>query len=149
MAFALTGSVARGIDIAGPNFKRGIQQVTLRITGLAANVDLDIGDQTGNFWTQAQADGTYGTLATKVLNNVFVPLASQVTALLAVKSPQLLDRVQVATLAANGEYTLAVDALGPNIAVFAGDGETSFWYIVLEWELNDNIPPIVASYWPS
>lgn len=148
MAFALTGAMARGIDIAGPSQKRGIQQIVLRITGTTADVALDIGTAAGTFWTAAIANTTYGTLASNFLNNVMVPLSSQSTSLVAVKSAQLLDRVQIATPNGAGQYALAVGVLGPNLSFNAADGETAY-YIVLEYELNDLIPPIVASYWPA
>lgn len=144
MAFALTKFSARGIDIAGPSYKRGIQQVVLDITATTADVDLDLGDDAGTFWAAAIANATYGALATKALA-VLQVIVAQSSALVAVKSAQLLDRVQIGTVAGAGEYSLAVVNVRPNIAFNAADGEEAI-KIVLEYELNDNIYPVVATY---
>lgn len=144
MAFKLTGFHARGVDVAGPSYKRGIQQVVLTIEATAADVDLDVGDDSGTFWTAAEADSTYGSLATKaktILNNI----VDQASKLVAVKSQELLDRVQVGTVSGAGEYSVAVQDKRPNIAFNAADGETAIT-LILEYELNDSIYPVVASY---
>lgn len=91
MAFALTKFSARGIDIAGPSYKRGIQQVVLDITGTSADIDLDLGDDSGTFWTAAQANGTYGALATKALE-ILKKIVAQSVALVGVDSQQLATR---------------------------------------------------------
>ncbi len=147
MAFALTGYVARGTDISGPNFKKGTQQVVIRATGTSADVDLDIGDAAGTFWTAAIADTTYGALATKALLSL-QRVAAQSVANVAVSSNQLIDRVQVASLTTTGQFTLANDVIGPNIAFNAGDGETAY-YIILDYELNDRVFPEILSLWPA
>lgn len=97
MAFALTGFSARGIDVKTPTKKRGIQQVVLSVTGAAADVDLDIGDDAGTFWTAAQADATYGALAAKALT-ILNQIVDNAAALVAVKSPELLVKNIVTTL---------------------------------------------------
>lgn len=43
------------------------QQLQLIVYSAAADVDWDIGDFTGTFWTAALADGTYGAVAAKAL----------------------------------------------------------------------------------
>lgn len=91
MAFALTKFSARGIDIAGPSYKRGIQQIVLDITGTSADVDLDLGDDSGTFWTAAKANGTYGALATKSLE-ILKKIVAQSVALVGVDSQQLSTR---------------------------------------------------------
>lgn len=144
MAFALTKFHARAVDIASPSYKRGIQQVVLDITATTADVDLDLGDDSGTFWTAAQGNATYGALATKALE-VLNKIVDQSAALVAVKSQQLIDRVQIATVAAAGQYSLAIQDVRPNIAFNAADGETSM-KIILEYELNDNIFPVIATY---
>lgn len=144
MAFALTGYFARSVEISSSSYKRGIQQVVLNITGAATDVDLDIGDAAGTFWTAAVADGTYGTLASNALTSL-TAIAGQSAALVAVESEQLIDRVQVASLTTTGQYSLAIDAIGPNIAFNAADGELAY-KIILVWELNDYIMPVTASY---
>lgn len=144
MAFALTGYFARSVEIGSTSYKRGIQQVVLNITGTVDDVDLDIGDDDGTFWTAAVADTVYGTLASNALISL-TAIAGQSAALVAVESQELIDRVQVASLSTTGQYSLAIDAIGPNIAVYTADGELTY-KIILVWELNDYIMPITASY---
>ena len=141
MAFALTAFECRGIDIAGPNLKRGLQQVCLTITGTSSDVDLDIGDLDGTFWSAAD-DSSLGAAALLDMTNV----VAQSAACLDIQSPQLLDRVQVASLTTSGQYTVDLsDSVCPNLAFNAADGETAY-YIVLTFELNDGIFPLVKSY---
>lgn len=144
MAFALVAYHARGVDIQGPSYKRGIQQVVLDITATTADVDLDIGDDSGTFWTDCLADSTYGTLAEKAQESL-QRIVAQSAALLGVQSEQLIDRVQVGTVSGAGEFELAVENTRPNIAVNAADGEES-WKIVLTYELNNYSFPEIASY---
>lgn len=144
MAFALTKYEARSVDIASTTYKRGIQEVCLTITGTAADVDLDIGDNSGTFWTDAQADATYGSLATNALQSL-QRIVSHAQALVAVMSQQLLDRVQVASLTTTGQYTLAIQNTRPNLAFDAADGETAY-YIILRYELNQSQFPEIALY---
>lgn len=92
MAFALTKFEARGVKFEGPvPEKRAKQEVVLTITGLSTDVDLDIGSDAGTFWTDAEADSTYGDLATEALAKL-QDIVSKSAALLSVKSQQLLDR---------------------------------------------------------
>jgi hypothetical protein len=143
MAFALTGFASYGVNVVGPSQKRGIQRATLYITGLVTDVDLDLGDDSGTFWTEAQANSTYGELATKALD-VINKIEDRSTSLIAVKSEQLIDRLQVA-VAAGTSYTLAVQAKRPNIEFAAGQGETTY-QIDIEWLLNNFQFPIVSSF---
>jgi hypothetical protein len=144
MAFALTKFEARSIDIASVTYKRGIQQVVLDITGTTADVDLDIGDYSGTFWTAAVANATYGTLASNSLT-VLQQIVAQAAALVEVSSQQLLDRVQVASLTTSGQFSLAIQNTLPNLEFNAADGETAY-KIILTFELNNYIFPIVAQY---
>lgn len=144
MAFALTAFTARQIDIASPQYKGGIQEIVMKITGLTSDVDLDIGDAGGTFWTAAQANTTYGEMAAKALD-IMDRLSDQVDGLVAVESPQLLDRVQVASPSGAGQYSLAIDVLGPNILFNAADGETSY-LIILRYEMKSGQVPIFALY---
>jgi hypothetical protein len=143
MAFALTQFQSYGINVVGPSQKRGIQRATLTITGLVTDVDLDIGDDSGTFWTEAQADATYGQLATKALD-VLQRIEDQSSALIAVKSEQLLDRLQAAA-AAGTSYVLTVQNKRPNILFAASNGETSY-QIDIEWLQNNFQFPIVSSF---
>jgi cytochrome c551/c552 len=143
MAFALVAYHARGVDVVGPSYKRGIQQVVLDITATANDVDLDIGDDSGTFWTAALANATYGALATKALASL-QRIVAQSAALVAVSSEQLLDRVQTAAAGGNGEFALAIQNTRPNITVNAADGETA-WKVILTYELDNYAFPEIQS----
>lgn len=144
MAFSLTKFHAEGIDVGGPA-RRRLQRAVFTIAATAADVDLDIGDDTpGTFWTAALANATYGAVALNVQAFLQV-LDDNVIALFQVNSPQLMDRVQTAAAGGNGEYALAIQNFRPNIAVNAADGETA-WQIECVWELADGIAPRNLSY---
>lgn len=143
MAFSLRRFDASGIDVGG-SVRRRLQRAAFTIVATTADVDLDIGDDSGTFWTAAVADATYGVLASNVLAWLQA-LDDNVAALLDVQSPQLLDRVQTAAASGNGEFARAIQNHRPNITVNAADGETS-WFIECIWELADNIPPQNQSY---
>lgn len=143
MAFALTGFASYGVNVVGPSQKRGIQRATLYITGLVTDVDLDLGDDSGTFWTEAQANSTYGELATKSLD-VLNKIEDRSTAVIAVKSQQLIDRLQAAA-AAGTSYVLTTQGKRPNIEFAAGQGETAY-QIDIEWLLNNFQFPLVSSF---
>lgn len=143
MAFALVGFHARGVEVTSPSLKRGIQQVVLDITAAATDVDMDIGDDSGTFWTACIADSTYGSLASSALT-VLQAIVAQSAAFVGCASEQLIDRVQVASLTGAGEFTLAVQNSRPNLAFNAADGETS-WKLILTYELDNFIQPTYSS----
>lgn len=69
MAFALTRFEAYGVEIDEPLVKRFIQRAEMRITGANTDVDLDIGDNTGTFWTAVGATEP-GATALKALKSI-------------------------------------------------------------------------------
>lgn len=142
MAFALTKFMAVGVDYAGVSNRNGVQKVIMNITGTTSDVALDIGTAAGTFWTAAIANATYGTIATAALAKLQA-IAANSPALFRVNSMKLLPRVQVATLTAAGQFTLAVGVIGPNIAFNAADGETSI-VLNLEYALPDFVFPIIS-----
>ncbi len=70
MAFALTSFFADGVRFMGPGPYRATEQYVFSVTAAATDVDFDMGDATGTFWTAAQANATYGAMATQVLSEV-------------------------------------------------------------------------------
>ncbi len=135
MAFGLVGYSARGIDIAGPNYKRGIQQVVFNITGTASDIDLDIGDGTGTFWTAVGATD----MGAKALESL-TRISNQTAAILGWQSPQFIDRVQSAAAGSSGEYALSLGGLGVNFSIHTGEGATSY-YVIFNLELYDRVFP--------
>lgn len=58
MAFGLTRLRAYGIKGESATYKRSLQVVNMEITGTASDVDLDIGDDSGTFWTAVGKTGS-------------------------------------------------------------------------------------------
>lgn len=110
MAFALVSWKGYPKPIEQGTIKRFEHVVELHITGLAADVDLDIGDLTGTFWTAALADATYGDYATAALAYItsLYPKLSAVT----YNSPELGGAYVkvIAGPALAGEYAVAINA---------------------------------------
>lgn len=53
MAFAIVKAKMYGIQTGAPQRSKGIQVVELELTGANTDIDLDLGDPTGTFWTDA------------------------------------------------------------------------------------------------
>ena len=139
MAFALTSYRARGLQIAGAQPDRAIQQVVMTITGAVTDVALDIGTDAGTFWVAAVADATYGTLATSAKENLLnIVAVSQALAGLFV--PELVGRLKAAA-ASTTDYTLSV-ALKRPIYTFAASNGELLYTVFLEYLLNPSIMPI-------
>lgn len=139
MAFALSAAFAYPQLISVPTGPlRGLQVIELRITATAADVDLDIGDLAGTFWTEAGASAMGAAVLEKITS--LYPRFSTVGTV-EIQSPQLLDRIQIGTVAGAGEYSVAINSttLLPEIAVNAADGEL-VWVIRMITELNYNDP---------
>jgi len=63
--FQLTKYNAYGFIIDSDIQKRAVQRAVFHITAANTDIDLDLSDSTGTFWTAAKADTTYGAMATK------------------------------------------------------------------------------------
>lgn len=135
MAFALTKFEAYGKEIDEAITKRFKQYAVMDITGLAADVDLDIGDNAGTFWTAVGATEP-GTTALKALKDI----QTKAKAFLSVVGTGVNEKVR-GTATAAGVYTLAVQNLRPNIAYDAADAPTAY-SLVLAWELKDGESPV-------
>lgn len=138
MAFALTGFRAYGVEIQSVSKKRGVQRAELHITAAATDIDLDIGDPTGTFWTAVGAT-TIGDGALETLQQI----ATKSTELTQVQGTALLARLHTAAAGSAGEYALAVANELPNITWHSGDAPTDYT-IQLEWLLNNYEFPVVA-----
>lgn len=56
MAFSLSAFEAMPVELGGAQVRRAIQRVVFHVAGTASDVDLDLGDFSGTFWSAA--DGT-------------------------------------------------------------------------------------------
>lgn len=145
MAFALTSFFADGTRFAGPGPYRATQTYVFTITGLTTDVDLDIGDASGTFWTAAIANTTYGEMATQVLAQI-VRLEAQISAVKGIYTPQLAARIQAAA-ASGTAYTLSINTslTLPDYTFAASNGETAYTVFV-EFLLIPNALPTNLSY---
>lgn len=146
MAFALTSAYA-WVELNSSPIQniRGDQWIELNITGTTADVDLDIGDLSGTFWS-AVDNSTMGAAVLAAVTAAYPQWDA--VGCIAIQSVQLLDRQQVlaAGLAAN---TYAVDINSttklPNITFNAADGETSYC-IRLKMRLDNSVPGVTWVY---
>ena len=140
MAFALTKYKAYGLLVSGPSRKQAVQYVEMHITAADTDVDLDIADSSGTFWTAAQANTTYGDIATSALESIS-DIGDQSAALLAVQSPEILIRAQDNTSPGSGFYGISVSGNLPNIEWASGNAPTSY-QVTLTLALPDGVQPI-------
>jgi hypothetical protein len=145
MAFALTDYKAYGIDISEPVTKRAIQVFECTITGLAADVDLDIGDVAGNAWSAI--DNNAIGLAAKV---AFTEILGKVSRLIVASCPEIDN----AYLPVYGDATPAASSVGrinntaktcPEYVFAAGEGQTSYNF-VFQWTLKDEQKAVRAGW---
>ncbi len=146
MAFALTSFFADGVRFSGPGPYRAVQHYAFTITGAATDVDLDLGDATGTFWTDAQANATYGAMATLVLEQV-ERLYPQYSSVKDIFVPALYDRIQVESGPTGTQYAASIDSttLLPIYEFAASGGETAY-VVHVEYLPDPNILPVNLSY---
>jgi hypothetical protein len=139
MAFALSKFKAYGLKTQGPTRVLGQQVVELHITAANTDTDLDIGDNSGTFWSAA--DNTdLGAEALRVLREI---IADKVQGLLAVNSEELVGRLRDTTATGAGVYALAVANNRPNISWFSGDAPTSYVVQLVYQLLDSQFPTFV------
>lgn len=134
MAYAINKFIARGIRLEGAGRTHARQYVEFQITGLAADVALDVSGITSGalstFWTQALADSAYGSLASSALD-VIRSINGLAQPLSRVDAEQLLPRIQVASAPSGTQYVLAVTSHLPVLTFAAANGPTTL-NLVLE-----------------
>ena len=96
------------------------------ITATAADVALDVGTLAGTFWTEAKADGTYGTLATDVLAKLTKFCVAANCAGVTLVGGEPINTKLRAAAAAAGAYTLSIANYLPIITMNAADGLTRY-----------------------
>ena len=129
MAFALTSLKTYGVDINEPVRKRQLQVCEFKITGTTADVDLDIGDVGGTFWTAAaNAD------ALKAWKDVLASAEN----LISLESYDLKKNFVPAGSAAIGAGLVKFNGtqLAPEILMNATEGLTSYT-ITFTYSLKD------------
>lgn len=148
MALALTRFEAVTRPIQGPSLKRGQQEVRLTVTGANTDTVWDFSAITagalGTFWTAAVANATYGDIATSALA-AFRLIQAQATAILKISGEDIVSRAQIATVAAAGQYSVAVTGHVPDITWRTGDAPTAS-VIHLTFQLADGVFPFHFQY---
>lgn len=147
MAYALQSFLATGYQLAGPQPQRQTQKLIFGITGTTSDVDLDIGDLSGAFWTAAIADTTYGELASAVhawltanypnwaaTSNVFVQ--------------ELFGRVQAAAASGAAYVRLLNATTGLPEFVFDAANGVAAATVVVEVEMVDGVNLNAISFNP-
>ncbi len=145
MAFALTSFLADGTPCIGASVEKAVQRVILTATGTTADIDLDIGDDTGTFWTAAIANATYGEMATQALATL-QKVITQATTWQSVYSPEIDASTQLRAAAAGaGTYTLTFQNSRPNYLFNASAGLLAYT-VIIEYVLKPALHPVTLSY---
>lgn len=136
MAFAITGIKAFGIEAYEGNREIFEQVLLLDVTGVAADVLLDIGNPSGTFWTNVN-----NAAQSRLVQDIFTRVDKHVS----FSCPQLLDRTQVrssATVATTQFKIASPQNTSFAITLFAGEG-LSAYSIAMKWILKADHPPVV------
>ncbi len=150
MAFACTAYRAWGtsnrVSGGGATIKeRNVQYFECTITGIAADVDLDIGDVAGNAWSAIDDDAT-GLAAKTALTAILL----RAERLLLASCPEIDN----AYLPVYGDATPAAGSVGrinntaklmPEYVFAAGEGQTSYNF-VFQWILSAGAGIVVSGF---
>ena len=144
MAFGISEYKAYGIYTDEPITKRAIQTFECTITALAADVDLDIGDVAGTFWTAAA--GT--ALGAKALV-AFTDILTKVDKLSFWNSLEIEAGKTIVPTGGVGAGKCAVTAntakTCPELLFAAGEGITSI-KLVFQWTLKSEQRPTRSGF---
>lgn len=135
MAFGLTKFVAHGTEVEECVNKRYVQRVVLQITSTTSDVDLDVGDAAGTFWTAVGT--THAGL--KALKDITTKAVGGQC--IRADIDKLLARVKAAATS-GAAYTIAQDTYGPTWAFAASNGLDTSAVILIEWILKDGEEPV-------
>ncbi len=138
MALALVAFQAYGMESDEAVTKKFVQFLRLDITAANTDVDIDVGDYSGTFWTAVGATAP-GINALKTVKDI----QTRAKQMIAVGGQALATYPRVATPGA-GEYSVAMDATNthlPNVLFHSGDAPTAY-SIYISWDLTDQAYPI-------
>jgi hypothetical protein len=123
MAFALTAAYIYPELIKSPVANRHANQIIeLEFTGLATDLDLDVGDLAGTFWSAAD-NAAMGAAVLAAITLLYPQFSLR--GCVALQSVQLLPRLSAAAITTNS-YVLTVNSttLLPEIALNTAEGIT-------------------------
>lgn len=146
MAFQLSKAEFRSVSHQNPSYKRGVQEVVLTISGLNTDVDLDIGDAAGTFWTAAQADATYGAMSALVLAKLQAVVAGS-SYCSGIRCPELElgAYAKVASAPGANQFSSSIDTYGPDLLMHAGDAPLAY-HVHVFYEMAAGQFPVSAAY---
>lgn len=139
MAIALSKFAAYGEHNTDTVKDRGIQVAKFVLTGDAADVDYDISDFTGNFWTAVAASAA-GAGAKAWLRANY----SQFLSLVTVEGSFAQAYLRAAAVGV-GAYTQAVTSDLPDLAFNAADGPTRM-VLILKWAMPEGSVPLTVNF---
>lgn len=143
MAFANTQSKFYFVESSkATNSVDNLQYAEITITAAAADVTWDVGDLAGAAW--GAMDNTATGLATL---NALKTIKLGMDKIVSVSSTFMLDRAEVVTASAAGDYAKSYTAgnVMPSFAFLAANGPTADT-LVLCWKMQPGQPGITAEY---
>lgn len=145
MAFTLSKVRAYGIESEEVVAKRYKQSLILNIAAANTDVDLDLSDYSGTFWTAVGATEP-GITALKAIKDIQVAADSFV----GLGASSLVGKVEEpadGTVSAAGYYQVVLDSTNnklPNLLFLATNAPTSY-VLELSWVLKDAQMPILVA----
>lgn len=133
MAFALTAFEAFPLMVQGAQPRRAVQRVVFHATGTTGDVDFDIGDFTGTFWTAAITTDL-GVTALAAIQKII----AQVDYRVGLYSPEIDDLTRAAVPSPT-EYILAFENQLPKYTLFAGGGGLLAYHVTVDFHLDPNM----------
>lgn len=145
MAFALTKFKAYGLRAEGAVRPHAQQVMSFTLTGAATDISYDFDETGGTFWTSAEANATYGALASAAKSLLLTRLPGLLPdgALVACESEVLQNFIQVASGATGDQYVLVITDSMPDILFVSASAPTA-WVLNLRWNLIDGAEALVA-----
>jgi hypothetical protein len=139
MAFAVTAYKAYGMPVVEPIDEKFLQCFELTYTRGAADVDADIGDSSGQFWTDAGGT-TLGAAAKAAILSIIPRVGALVSCELTGNAEYMLR----AAAAGASAYVLSTPAT-PTIT-HANDGTNTTIKAVMVWSLKPSDMPVRAGF---
>ncbi len=147
MAFALTRFKSYGRRHDGENRSHAEQVCELHITAANTDIAYDLDVTAGTFWTAAEANATYGALATKAKSVFLTDIVAVKHRCIAVDGEPLVgDFLRVLSGAAGLQYVVAVGATVahmPSLTFVSASAPTAIT-LVITWTLVDGAEAVVS-----
>jgi hypothetical protein len=136
MAFGVSSLKAWGIQAYEGNRDQFLQVLQMDITGLAADVALDIGNPTGTFWT-----GVGNAALNQIVQDIFTRVDRHVS----ISVPELYAKTLIRSGASTGanDYKIASPQnTSFAITIHTGEGLTAY-SLTMTWALKPDHAPVI------